>query len=100
MFQVEWLQTALNQLMTIWISADSSQRQAITTATHQIDQQLKVDPLGTSESRPEGRRILFNVPLGVLFRIEADGQTVSVLRVWHFRKHVQPLAVGFPQPQF
>jgi plasmid stabilization system protein ParE len=89
-FRVEWVQTALNQLTTIWMSADSAQRQAITAATHQIDQQLKANPYGPSESRPEGRRILFESPLGILFRIEADGKTVSVLQVWHFRKHSQP----------
>jgi len=87
MFRVEWLQTALNQLMLIWMSADSALRQAITTATHQIDQQLTTDPLGASESRSGGRRILLASPLGILFRMEADGQTVSVLRVWLFRKH-------------
>jgi hypothetical protein len=90
MFRVDWLQTALDQLMTIWMSADSAQRQAITAATHDIDQQLKADPFGPSESRPGGRRILFASPLGILFRIEADEQTVSVLRVWLFRKHGQP----------
>jgi hypothetical protein len=85
MFQVEWLQTALNQLAAIWTSADSALRLAVTAATHQIDQQLQTDPFGASESRPEGRRILFVSPLGILFRIEEDGHTVSVLRVWLFR---------------
>ena len=89
MFRVEWLQTALNQLMIIWVQADSALRQAITAATHQIDQQLQADPYGQSESRPGGRRILFVPPLGILFPIEAGGQTVSVLRVWLFRKRGQ-----------
>lgn len=90
MFRLEWLQTALNQLMTIWMQADSALRQAITAATHEIDRQLQTDPYAKSESRPEGRRILFVFPPGILFRIEADGQTVSVLRVWLFRKRGQP----------
>ena len=86
MFHVAWLQTALDQLASLWLQADSLLRQAITSATHQIDHKLRTDPLGHSESRPGGRRVLFGFPLGILFKIEADGKTVSVLRVWLFRK--------------
>ena len=89
MFRVRWEKTALNELSTLWIGAESIMRQQITTATHQIDQQLQADPLGQSESRPGGRRILFASPRGITFRVEQDGQTVSVLRVWLFRKHGQ-----------
>jgi len=90
MYQVDWLQTALDQLTAIWMSADSAQRQAITTAAHQIEQQLQRDPFGPSESRPNERRILLVSPLGILFRIEADGRTVSILRVWQFQRRNQP----------
>ncbi len=86
MFSVRWEDLALNQLTTLWTAADSALRQAITAATSQIDQQLQTDPLGHSESRPGGRRILFRAPLGILFGIEAEGHTVSVLRVWLFHK--------------
>jgi plasmid stabilization system protein ParE len=86
MFRVEWLQTALNQLTSIWTDADSVVRQAITAAGNRIDQQLQSDPYSGSESRPGGRRIAFVSPLGILFRVEQDGQTVTVLRVWLFRK--------------
>src|SRR5437868_15417868 len=89
MFRVRWEKTALNELSTLWMAADSMMRQQITTATHQIDQQLRGDPLGQSESRPDGRRILFASPLGITFRVEPDGQMVSVLRVWLFRRHGQ-----------
>jgi hypothetical protein len=89
-YRVDWLQTALDQLTEIWTQADAFLRKAITQAAHQIDQQLEKDPLGQSESRPDGRRILHCSPLGVLFRIEADGRTVSVLRVWAFRKKAKP----------
>jgi hypothetical protein len=86
MYRVEWLQTALNQLAALWTPADSTLRQAITAASHQIDQQLQTDPISASESRPGGRRVFFASPLGILFRMEADGQTVSILRVWLFRR--------------
>lgn len=86
MFGVRWEETALDQLAELWTAADSGLRQTITATAAQIDRQLQTDPLGPSESRPEGRRILLLAPLGILFRMEADGQTVSVLRVWLFRK--------------
>jgi hypothetical protein len=90
MFRVRWQDAALNELAALWLAADSPLRQRITAATSVIDQQLKTDPLGPSESRPGNRRILFVAPLGILIRLEADGQTVSVLRVWLFRKRTHP----------
>lgn len=90
MFRVRWEEIARNQLATLWMEADSRTRRVITTATHRIDQHLQRDPVGQSESRSNGRRILFVPPLGALFRIEGDGQIVSVLRVWLFRSHDQP----------
>jgi hypothetical protein len=84
MYRVDWLQTALDQLAEIWMSADAEMRQIITAASHQIDQELRVDPFRDSESRAEGRRVRFVAPLGLLFRV--DGLVVSALRVWLFRK--------------
>ena len=86
MHNVDWLQTALDQLTTIWMQADSLSRKAITTATNEIDSRLQQDPLGQSESRPGGRRVLFALPLGILFKIESDGKAISVLRVWLCQK--------------
>jgi hypothetical protein len=84
MYQVRWEDSALNELTNIWTEADSPLRKTITKATRQIDLQLQADPLATSESRPDGRYVLFAAPLGITFRI--DDQMVSVLRVWLFRK--------------
>lgn len=85
MFRVRWARRALDELTDLWTQADSTRRAAITAASHAIDQQLRSDPIGQSESRPGGRRILLISPLGITFRIEADGRTVSVLRIWLFR---------------
>jgi hypothetical protein len=84
MFWVRWEEMALNELTTSWTEADSALRQLITAAAHQIDQQLQSDPYGCGESRTEGRRIHFIYPLGLLYRVEEDEQTVSVLHVWRF----------------
>jgi hypothetical protein len=89
MFRLRWVKEAVNELATFWLQADSDLRQRITAAAHQIDQQLRTDPFAQSEFRPGGLRILFVSPLGIHFRVEADGRTVSVLRVWLFRKRGQ-----------
>ena len=90
MFTVRWEGTALDELTELWTEADSALRASITLATHQIDQVLQANPLGHGESRPGNRRILFVSPLGITYRIEANGRTVSVLRAWHFRRRGQP----------
>lgn len=85
MFRVRWEESAENELAALWTDADSALRQLITESVPQIDRQLETDPLAESESRSEERRVLFCSPLGILFRIEADGRTVSVLHVWLIR---------------
>jgi mRNA-degrading endonuclease RelE of RelBE toxin-antitoxin system len=86
MFKVRWEKEALNELTALWLHASPEIRKAITAATNEIDQQLSLNPLRDSESRQEGRRILFSFPLGVVFRVEDDARTVSVLKVWLFKK--------------
>jgi hypothetical protein len=70
--------------MALWIGADSAQRQAITAASHVIDQRLKADPVNEGESRPNGRRITIVPPLAVRYRVEDDGLTVNVMHVQLF----------------
>jgi hypothetical protein len=85
MFQVEWLQAALDELTQLWTQADSTLRSALTAASHEIDQRLKRDPMNEGESRAHGRRITFVPPLAVTFRVEADGRTVTVVEILLFR---------------
>ena len=53
MFRVEWHQVALDELTSLWMQADATQRQAVTTASHAIDQRLSTDPLNEGESHRE-----------------------------------------------
>jgi plasmid stabilization system protein ParE len=85
-YHVRWSRAALDRLTELWTQANSTLRQAITSATHQLDTLLQRDAATVGESRPGGRRILFQPPLGLLYRVEADQRTVSVLRVWLFRQ--------------
>jgi ParE toxin of type II toxin-antitoxin system, parDE len=84
-YRVRWSKAALNTLASLWLQGDSSVRQAITDATRQIDNLLGADPLLNSESRTPRKRVLFVPPLGVIFRMEEDEKTVSVLKVWLFK---------------
>lgn len=81
MFRVRWARRALDELARFWAQADSPLRNAITSASHTLEQRLKTDPFSEGESRSRRRRITFVAPLVVTFRIEADEQTVSVLEI-------------------
>jgi hypothetical protein len=85
MFLVEWLQTALDELADIWNRADSALRQAITAASHDLEQRLQNDAAHEGESRAGSERFVFVPPPGVTFRVEPDGQTVTVLHVRVYR---------------
>jgi hypothetical protein len=84
MYQVRWLQSALDELTVIWTNADSADRKDITRASHEIEQRLRSDPVNEGESRNRGRRVLFAEPLAVLFRPLPDDMVVEVLHVWQY----------------
>ena len=65
-YRILWLQSALDELTEIWINAPSQLRKAITKASRSIDTDLVVNPETNGESRPEGRRVEFFPPLGVI----------------------------------
>lgn len=85
MFRVRWKQTALNELASIWIAADSPTRAAITKAVYAIEQRLQLHPNDQGESRPDGRRVDFEPPLGFLFRVAPEDLIVHILQVWQFK---------------
>lgn len=88
MFRVQWLQTALDELTTMWTEADSPSRQLITIAAHAIDQELRVAPEEKGESRQSQQRIFFSYPLGILYAVDAAASTVWVAHVWIIRRRV------------
>jgi hypothetical protein len=83
-YMVIWLPRALNQLTSFWLKSDSKVRKAITKAAHQIDEELKANPLETGESRPDGRRIHFVHPLAILYEIRQGA--VRILYAWDCRR--------------
>jgi hypothetical protein len=84
MFRVEWRDVALNELAAIWMAASADRRSAITQATNLIDQKLRTDPVGSSESREGSDRILFEPPLGIEFRLNPSARTVMVGHIWSY----------------
>lgn len=87
-FHVRWERTALDELTRLSLQADSELRAAITTAVHKIDLRLQEKGDEEGESRPDDRRISFEAPLAVTFRVEES--VVSVLHVWRFRNKAFP----------
>ena len=79
-YTVIWTPNAEGMLAELWLN--SAHRQAVTAASHAIDQQLRIDPDQQGESRDQGRRILLETPLGVLFRVLPADRIVYVLTVW------------------
>jgi hypothetical protein len=78
-FTVTWTPLALDQLADLWVR--SSNRRAVTTAQHQVDQTLRVDP--QSQGLPFfGDRILVVPPLRVAFSINWMDMIVEVYDVF------------------
>jgi hypothetical protein len=86
MYTVRWKKTALSDLTSFWIQADSALRKAITQASHQIDKTLARDPENTGESRIHTDKVWFVFPLGIRFEVDAHNKTARILQVWLYKK--------------
>ena len=82
-FTVDWLPAVEQELANLWVNAPD--RDAVTRASHLLDQQLESDPGGVGESRPNGRRICFATPLGITYRVFVGERRVVVIHVWRFK---------------
>jgi len=85
-FLVIWSQVALDSITFAWSEAPSELRHAILKAWRRIDDVLAENPEEVGESRDDGRRIWFEYPLGVLFRVNVENKEVRLLQVWTFKK--------------
>ena len=80
-YHVDWIETAMEELLRIYTNADEELRRSITAASNQADKRLKIDPEHEGESRPDGGRIEFFPPLAVTFQVDSANKTVTVLHV-------------------
>ena len=78
-WDVTWNSECYEQLETIWKSA--ADRGAITRAAIRIDRVLATDPIENSESREFNQRILFDLPLVVIFVAEPELSQITVIEV-------------------
>jgi len=85
MYRVLWIQSALDDIATLWINADSSVRAEVNRAANYLDQVLRRDPFKVSESRDPGEWVCFSEPLGMLVEIDDSQKIVWILAVWRFR---------------
>ena len=82
MFRVEWSPHAGGQLADIWARAED--RNAVTTASYDIDRTLSREHEDAGESRPDGWRILFAAPLAVRFQVYPSDRLVLVSECWAY----------------
>ncbi|HJZ54624.1 MAG TPA: hypothetical protein VKE74_06675 [Gemmataceae bacterium] len=80
-YSVSWTATALNQLAAIW--NDAADRNAVTAASHWLEQTIGRQPLDFGESRQASVvRVGYRPPLGIEFAVIEDDKKVRVIRVW------------------
>jgi plasmid stabilization system protein ParE len=85
-FNVVWSTNAERRLLRLW--SDVAARHLIVAALGKIDTQLVDNPLSVGESRGGNRRILLNAPLGVIYSVNERMNSVFVLDVWKYSRHI------------
>ncbi len=78
-YSVVWVRSAQDELTELWLNAPD--RNAVTTAAHAIDQELREDAPVKGSELSEGLRSLFTPPLKAIFTVRDDDRIVEVLRV-------------------
>lgn len=79
-FSVVWQPDAEAQLGELW--ARSTDRAALSSAANHIERVLRSYPERVGEGRFDEDRIMFEEPLGLIFRLILEDRLVQVLRVW------------------
>ena len=82
---VKWKSIALDRVADIFVAATPADRDEIEATTRRINVALAADPSVLGESRSGDRRVWFEYPLMVLFRIVSADKTVIVSHVARLR---------------
>ena len=90
MFAVDWTESTLSALASIWLNASPAVRAQITAATNRIEKELRDRPLEKGESREGDDRIFVEMPLGVLYRVEEKTNKVVIADIWLIRPRKKP----------
>jgi hypothetical protein len=86
MFGVVSTNSALDELADIWVRVTPQLRDRIEFSVQSLDQALSEDPNTLGESRSHDRRVAFDPPIAIIYRIEANPQVVIVTHVWQYGK--------------
>jgi hypothetical protein len=78
-YTVVWRTSAKNRLAEIWL--DASDQAAVGAAANRIDLELQRDPQLKGESRSGNRRILIELPLAIVYRIDDADRKVWVTSI-------------------
>jgi len=78
-FTAVWVQSALDQLAEIW--TESSDRDSVSKAADDIDDELANDAPGKGKELSEGLRSLLAPPLKVIFTVREPDRIAEVLVV-------------------
>ena len=78
-YTVVWVQSAEDELVEVWLAAED--RNAVTRATHVIDQELGSDASSKGEEISEGLRSLNVPPLRAIFTVSTKDRLAEVVRV-------------------
>ena len=79
-FLLLWLPAAEQELRELL--SDPDHRDSVVRAADAREQDLGRDAPGVGESRPKGRRVHFEPPLGVTYRVDSRNRIVRILHVW------------------
>lgn len=80
-YTVHWTENVLDELAALWMAA--TDRTAVTTATHRLEQDLARDPYGRGFARNSSvNRTATDFPLGIDYEIIEDDKLVRIVRVW------------------
>src|SRR5262249_51679304 len=85
MFSIFRSESATSLLKQTWEQADEALQRAILRATELLNRALAQCPHEQGESRGDGRRILFEAPLGIEFEIDEARRMVHIQRTWAYR---------------
>lgn len=89
-YDIEWVDSAQRDLAQIWQSADSNLRSIIEVAMPRVIDRLTIAPYSQGEARLPGiTRVLFELPLKVIYRIERFSGAVIILAVTLVSKRQQ-----------
>lgn len=72
---------ARNELASVWMSASSLDRKAITAAQAEIDRLLAFDPISKGSLLSEGLYAINFPPLRVLFEVSEESRMVNVVKM-------------------